>query len=72
MLKRLASAGLATCRDVVQVNRPDKRLFALTEGGTARLRTWLNRSEPIEPEDRDGVLLKVFFGRERGVVPCRS
>jgi DNA-binding PadR family transcriptional regulator len=61
VLKRLAAAGLVTGRDVVQADRPDKRLFALTEAGTAALRAWLNRVDPIEPEDRDGVLLKVFF-----------
>jgi PadR family transcriptional regulator AphA len=26
------------------------------------LREWLGTVEPIEPEDRDGVLLKLFFG----------
>lgn len=61
VLKRLALAGLATSRHVVQTDRPDKRLFALTEAGMTSLRAWLNRVEPIEPEDRDGVLLKVFF-----------
>jgi DNA-binding PadR family transcriptional regulator len=62
VLKRLESAGLVTGRRVRQAERPDKRLFSLTETGTATLREWLDRVEPIEPEDRDGVLLKVFFG----------
>jgi DNA-binding PadR family transcriptional regulator len=61
VLKRLAAAGLATSRDVAQRDRPDKRLFELTEAGEETLRAWLNRVDPIEPEDRDGVLLKVFF-----------
>jgi DNA-binding PadR family transcriptional regulator len=46
----------------VQADRPDKRLFQVTETGMAVLRDWLDRIEPIEPEDRDGVLLKLFFG----------
>jgi DNA-binding PadR family transcriptional regulator len=62
VLKRLAKAGLVRGRRVAQVDRPDKRLFSLTEDGMATLRGWLDRVEPIEPEDRDGVLLKVFFG----------
>jgi PadR family transcriptional regulator AphA len=62
VLKRLEAAGLVTGRRVRQAERPDKRLFNLTETGTATLREWLDRVEPIEPEDRDGVLLKVFFG----------
>ena len=62
VLKRLDAAGLVTGRRVAQTDRPDKRIFGLTERGTATLRTWLNDVEPIEPEDRDGILLKLFFG----------
>ena len=49
-------------RHVVQADRPDKRLFSISEAGSAVLRDWLDRVEPIEPEDRDGLLLKLFFG----------
>jgi DNA-binding PadR family transcriptional regulator len=62
VLKRLAADGLVRGRQVVQTDRPDKRMFSLTEAGRATLRDWLDRVEPIEPEDRDGVLLKLFFG----------
>jgi DNA-binding PadR family transcriptional regulator len=62
VLKRLDAAGLVSGRRVVQADRPDKRLFQVTETGMAVLRDWLDRIEPIEPEDRDGVLLKLFFG----------
>jgi PadR family transcriptional regulator AphA len=62
VLKRLATAGLASSRAVVQADRPDKRMFTITEEGMVTLRDWLDRVEPIEPEDRDGVLLKLFFG----------
>ena len=48
-------------RRVRQSERPDKRLFSLTDAGRETLAAWLGRVEPIEPEDRDGVLLKVFF-----------
>ena len=61
VLKRLAADGLVAGREVVQADRPDKRLFSLTEPGMAMLKAWLERVEPIEPEDRDGVLLKLFF-----------
>ena len=47
---------------MVQTDRPDKRMFSVTEAGLATLREWLDRVEPIEPEDRDGLLLKLFFG----------
>jgi PadR family transcriptional regulator, regulatory protein AphA len=62
VLKRLAADGLVRGRRVKQSDRPDKRLFSLTEAGRETLAAWLGRVEPIEPEDRDGVLLKVFFG----------
>lgn len=62
VLKRLAADGLVRGRRVAQRDRPDKQLFSITDAGRAELRAWLDRVEPIEPEDRDGVLLKVFFG----------
>ena len=62
VLKRLEGAGLVSGRHVVQADRPDKRLFRITDAGTATLRAWLDEVEPIEPEDRDGLLLKLFFG----------
>lgn len=62
VLKRLAAAGLITGRDIAQPDRPDKRLFRITAAGMTTLRSWLDTVEPIEPEDRDGVLLKLFFG----------
>jgi DNA-binding PadR family transcriptional regulator len=62
VLKRLEADGLVRGRRVAQADRPDKRLFSLTADGTASLRAWLGRVDAIEPEDRDGVLLKVFFG----------
>jgi DNA-binding PadR family transcriptional regulator len=62
VLKRLDAAGLVAGRRVAQADRPDKRIFRLTAAGEATLRTWLDEVEAIEPEDRDGILLKVFFG----------
>jgi DNA-binding PadR family transcriptional regulator len=62
VLKRLDAAGLISGRRVAQADRPDKRIFSLTDAGRATLRAWLDEVEPIEPEDRDGILLKVFFG----------
>jgi DNA-binding PadR family transcriptional regulator len=62
VLKRLEADGLVRGRRIAQADRPDKRLFALTDAGTEMLGAWLGRVDPIEPEDRDGVLLKVFFG----------
>jgi DNA-binding PadR family transcriptional regulator len=62
VLKRLEGDGLVSGRRIAQADRPDKRLFRLTGEGESALAAWLDRVEPIEPEDRDGVLLKLFFG----------
>jgi PadR family transcriptional regulator AphA len=62
VLRRLGEAELVRGRHVEQADRPDKRMFSITDAGMAALREWLDRVDPIEPEDRDGVLLKVFFG----------
>ena len=72
VLKRLDADGLVRGRRVKQSDRPDKRLFSLTETGRSTLGAWLGRVEPIEPEDRDGVLLKVFFAAHGDVDAGRA
>jgi DNA-binding PadR family transcriptional regulator len=72
VLKRLDADGLVRGRRVKQADRPDKRLFSLTEAGRSTLASWLGRVEPIEPEDRDGVLLKVFFAAHGDVEAGRA
>lgn len=45
--------------------------FIITESGTARLRELL--SEPPQPaRPRDGVMLRLFFGRQLGPEACRQ
>jgi DNA-binding PadR family transcriptional regulator len=68
VLKRLASDGLIEGRRVEQDDRPDKRVFRITAAGRTALRAWLDEPHPIEPEDHDGILLKVFFGGDRRAV----
>jgi DNA-binding PadR family transcriptional regulator len=72
VLKRLDADGLVRGRRVKQSDRPDKRLFSLTEAGRSTLGAWLGRVEAIEPEDRDGVLLKVFFAAHGDVDAGRA
>jgi DNA-binding PadR family transcriptional regulator len=61
VLPRLAERGLVEGRRVAQATRPDKQLFAVTPAGRVALRAWIRELEPLEPEDRDGLLLKLFF-----------
>jgi hypothetical protein len=45
-----------------QENRPDRKQYAITEQGLARLREWL--TQPIAWQvGRDELLLKLYFGR---------
>lgn len=61
-LRRLVVLGFATEREVAQRDRPDKRLYRITERGTEALRAWLERSDE-EPESyKSPFLVKVFFG----------
>jgi DNA-binding PadR family transcriptional regulator len=61
VLPRLAARGLVRGRRVAQATRPDKQLFAITPAGRTALRRWIRTLEPLAPEDRDGLLLKLFF-----------
>jgi PadR family transcriptional regulator AphA len=62
VLARLARAGLATARTVVQTDRPDKQLYALTPAGKDALEAWL----AADAVDDDSFHLKVFYG---GLLP---
>jgi PadR family transcriptional regulator AphA len=59
LLPRLVRDGLARSRRVVQSNRPDKELYALTDEGRAVLDEWLTT---VVPGDEKGFHLKLFVG----------
>ena len=63
VLPRLARDGLARVRTVVQSDRPDKQLYAITPTGKRALSSWL---ETVDADDVDGFHLKVFYG---GLIP---
>jgi len=66
VLPRLARDGLARTRTVVQNDRPDKQLYAITASGKHALTSWL---EMVDPEDVDAFHLRVFYG---GLIPRRT
>lgn len=58
-LARMEDAGLVTHEVVHQVERPDKKVFTITESGFAALRSWL--VQPVRPApERDEMMLKTF------------
>jgi DNA-binding PadR family transcriptional regulator len=56
-LARLEAAGLVTVRTVEQQSRPDKKLYALSNEGLAKLRAWLVEPTPMT-EPRSAFLIK--------------
>ncbi|OLV19704.1 PadR family transcriptional regulator [Deinococcus marmoris] len=58
-LARLETAGLVAYTLVEQSDRPDKKVYRLTDAGRAALRAWLNdATEP--PRKRDELVLKAY------------
>lgn len=58
-LARLEEAGLVTHTVVTQHDRPDKKVFEITEAGRATLRNWV--VTPLQPAmDRDELMLKTY------------
>ncbi len=61
MLRNLVADGLATSSVEVQVGRPNRHVYTITEAGREELRRWL--SAPVEHDvGRVEILLKLFFG----------
>lgn len=58
-LARMEAAGLVTHEVVHQTERPDKKVFTMTEAGYVALRGWL--VQPVRPApERDEMMLKTF------------
>jgi PadR family transcriptional regulator, regulatory protein AphA len=61
-LRRLARLGLATEQLVQQEQRPNKRVYAITEEGRRVLELWLTEG-PYEPDQvRSSFTVRMFFG----------
>jgi DNA-binding PadR family transcriptional regulator len=61
-LRRLETHGLVTMREVVQQQRPDKRIYTITAAGRAAMEQWLGQTD-IKPDTyKSQLLLKLFFG----------
>lgn len=60
-LKALEQDGLAVSEIHTQEDRPDRRVYTITEAGKAALRVWL--AEPLTQLDqsKEPLLLKLFF-----------
>lgn len=61
VLPRIERLGWAASRAIAQRGRPDKRVYRITRSGRRALKAWIEAAIP-DPEDRNVLLLKVYFG----------
>lgn len=59
-LNRLTEQGFAEMEKVPQEDRPDRKLYHITDAGRAALRTWISGPPPLD-EPRSAPLIQVFF-----------
>jgi DNA-binding PadR family transcriptional regulator len=59
-LARLTENGLAEMEKIPQEDRPDRKVYHITETGRAELRNWLSGPPPTS-EPRSAPLIQVFF-----------
>ena len=60
-LKALEDAELITSHVEPQDDRPDRRVYTITDTGKADLETWLAEPEQDITQKKDTLLLKLFF-----------
>lgn len=64
-LKQLVEEDLATVKDTAQEGKPDKKEYHLTPKGHDALQTWLQRPIETIPNEKNELLLKLFFSRHQ-------
>jgi DNA-binding PadR family transcriptional regulator len=71
-LERLSRDGLVAHEVVSQAERPDKKVYALTEGGRKLLKEWLASPSPPDLDVRNETFLKIVLARHvKGADPLR-
>lgn len=61
-LRRLEKAGWVTMTEVAQTNRPDKRVYCITEAGRTALHEWLETTESEPDVFKSPMMLHLLFG----------
>lgn len=65
-LARLERDGLVESRDILQSDRPNKRVYELTPEGHAALKAWLD-APPPPPQLKDEFFIKLALARLAGI-----
>ncbi len=61
-LRRMEEAGWVTMQREEQENRPDRKVYSITEEGQKALASWQAKTPPGSYQLRDELLLKIMFG----------
>lgn len=65
-VNKMESQGFLCSRIEIQTEKPNKRIYSITEAGKAELQDWLNSKMPDEMmASRSEVLLRLFFSSEK-------
>src|SRR5438034_9618561 len=63
-LKKLEAEELVVSELHPQTDRPDRRLYTITDAGREDLRAWLMQPITDLPPFKEGVLMKLFFSAQ--------
>ena len=61
-LNRMEEKGWVISRNVIQNNRPNKRVYSITEEGQQAFKAWLAEFDVICENPHDSFLMHLFFG----------
>lgn len=61
-LNRMEEKGWVTSRTVIQNDRPNKKIYSITQDGLDVFNEWLNESAELFENPHDPLLMRVFFG----------
>lgn len=71
-LERLTRDGLVGHELVSQTERPDKKVYALTDEGRKQLKEWMSTPSVVDLDLRNETFLKLIFARRlKGVDPMK-
>ncbi|HEY9666329.1 MAG TPA: PadR family transcriptional regulator [Coleofasciculaceae cyanobacterium] len=62
-LDKLVEQGWITCTVEIQPNRPNRKVYSVTEAGKAELSRWLQCPQPL-PTVREPLLVQLFFAAQ--------
>lgn len=62
-LDKLVAQGWISCRVEIQHDRPNRKIYSMTDAGEAELSKWLQCHQPV-PTVREPLLVQLFFGAQ--------